>query len=208
MNKEYDRYADLARKGDIPAGFDQWELATQTGLNVAHVAVMYGQLPADFDQWGLSDIWGSTVAHEAAEHGHLPADFDQWSLAKNDGWTVAHAAAKHGHLPVNFNDWALADNMGCTVAHAAARKFLPPTFNQWAMTERTMGWTVLRHLLMFGRDSKCYAEFLAKWDKEKPACESEIDWDVFKNELPEIYTKRTIALSMKSEVSDDVEIML
>jgi hypothetical protein len=43
---------------------------------------------------------------------------------------------------------------------------------------------------------------------EKPACESEMDWDAFKNELPEIYAKHTITLSMESEVSDDVRILL
>ncbi len=74
-----------------------------------------GTLPADFDNWELTDDRGQSVAHVAATHGHLPKDFDQWGIATPSGFTVAHTAAVHGHLPEDFDQWEMTDNEGATV---------------------------------------------------------------------------------------------
>jgi hypothetical protein len=85
-----------------------------------HVKAMSGNLPDGFDQWELANSKGRTVAHVAACYGHLPADFNRWELADKRGWTVAHEAAAYGHLPADFNRWELADKRGRTVAEVAA----------------------------------------------------------------------------------------
>ena len=54
---------------------------------------MLGALPEGFDQWGLANERGLTVAHWAAIFCHLPEGFSQWGLADNDGTTVADVAA-------------------------------------------------------------------------------------------------------------------
>ena len=74
-----------------------------------------GNLPADFDNWSLTDDRGRPVAHVAATHGHLPAGFDQWEIASQTGYTVAHVAAINGHLPDDFDQWYLTDHGEVTV---------------------------------------------------------------------------------------------
>jgi hypothetical protein len=134
----------------------------------------HGTLPADFDQWGLTDENGWTVAHTAAwEGGLLPAGFEQWSLAGKEGWTVAHVAAMNDILPADFDQWGLADDK-----------------------ERT----VLRQLLL---SSTRLDKYVARWGKEKPLCKTEVDWRIFKKELPEIYQKYSISECMLD--ADDQE---
>jgi hypothetical protein len=106
----------LAREGELPDGFYQWDLANNNGFTVAHEAAFSGYLPCDFDQWDMTNNSGWTVAHMAAEGGNLPCDFDQWKLTTYSGWTVAHSAAESGHLPCDFDQWGLIDNTGTTVA--------------------------------------------------------------------------------------------
>ena len=65
---------------NLPADFDQWDLATPSGWTVAHEAAQWGCLPDGFDQWALVDDRGRTVASVAAEHGYLPEEFDQADL--------------------------------------------------------------------------------------------------------------------------------
>ena len=57
-----------------------------------------GYLPADFDQWDLADEDGMTVAHTAAKSGHLPPDFDRWDLADKRGQTVREVAERRLHI--------------------------------------------------------------------------------------------------------------
>ena len=85
-----------------------------------HLKAMSGNLPDGFDQWELANSKGRTVAHVAACYGHLPPSFDRWDLADSRGWTVAHEAAAYGHLPPGFDRWDLADKRGRTVAEVAA----------------------------------------------------------------------------------------
>jgi hypothetical protein len=147
---------------DIPADFDQWDLADEDGRTVAHRAALHGHLPASFSQWSIVDEHsGQTVAHVAVMCGWLPADFDQWGLTDDDGWTVAHEAAHYGRLPVSFSQWSLNDSRGLTV---------------------------LGQLLIAAKSNK----FVSRWREERPLCKTDADWIVFKKELPEIYQKYTI----------------
>jgi hypothetical protein len=115
VSKKYDKHAELAKDGTLPADFNQWGLADKYGWTIAHVAAAHGHLPEDFKQWGLTNKNGRTVAHSAARHGHLPSDFSRWGIADDSGWTVAHEAAEHGHLPASFSQWGLLDSKGLSV---------------------------------------------------------------------------------------------
>jgi hypothetical protein len=153
--------------------------------------VMEGTLPSDFNQWELADLSGWTVAHTAAKHGTFPASFSQWGLADKNGWTVAHNAALRGNLPVLGPDsdlWVLADKNGWTVAHAAAGQgLLPEDFDQWGLTDNG-GMTVLSCLSL----SAHLDMYMPRWEKEEPLWKADVDWSVFKKELPEIYQKYAI----------------
>jgi len=46
-------------------------LATAKGWTVAHEAASNGELPAGFDRWELADSSGRTVAHVAASKRQL-----------------------------------------------------------------------------------------------------------------------------------------
>jgi hypothetical protein len=119
----------------------------------------------------------------------LPIDFDQWDLADDNGWTVAHCATSHGCLPVDFKQWDVADRDGWTVAHSAAViGCLPDDFGQWGLIDSN-GLSVLRRFLQ--RDAVS-DKFMERWRAEKPLCKSETDWEVFKVELPEVYSKYTV----------------
>jgi ankyrin repeat protein len=123
MSAKYDKYADQARKGNLPIDFDQWGSAKNDGWTVAHVAAGEGGLPSDFDQWDLANKLGETVAHVAAENGNLPLDFDRWMLANRIGWTVAHSMTRHNKYIDFLNRagaWSAANKNGWTVAHSAA----------------------------------------------------------------------------------------
>jgi hypothetical protein len=135
-----------------------------------------------------------------AQTGALPADFDQLELANKNGWTVAHTAALHGHLPVEFNMWDMSNNGGWTVAHAAVTAgigLLPEDFNQWGLANNE-GLTVLRHFLL----NNCSEQHEAMWEKERPLCRTDADWEVFKKELPEIYQKYAISDHMLDADND------
>lgn len=126
----------MAEDGDLPAGFDQWDLADDFGQTVAHVAAESGTLPKDFNKWDLANNEGWTVAHTAAMAGTLPADFKDWDLADNVGWTVAHEVVYNTHPPKGFDQWGLKDGDGATVAHVAAMyDHLPKDFNQWKLKD-------------------------------------------------------------------------
>jgi hypothetical protein len=172
MSKEYDEYERLARAGALPADFDQWDLADADGMTVAQVAAMYGHLPADFDQWGLANGNGWTVAHSTARWSHLPAHFGQWDLTDRDGQAVAHVAARHGFLPVSFSQWSLVDNGGLTVLGQ-----------------------LLSNITRLDK-------YVARWEKERPLCKTDVDWMVFKKELPEIYQKYSISECMLDTDND------
>jgi hypothetical protein len=136
---------------------------------------------------------------EQAVNGTLPADFDHWDLANGDGQTLAHLAAYYSRLPVDFSQWHLANSRrGWAVAHeATATGCLPDNFDQWGLTSR--GMSVLHYLLtQIGADADLLIRFNTMWDTEKPLCKTEADWDVFKVELPEIYSKYVIG-----EIFDD-----
>jgi hypothetical protein len=170
MSKEYDEYEKLAKVGMLPADFDQWQLADMQGWTVAHIAALYRHLPDNFKQWGLAS-------------------------ADNDGWTVAHVAAMINTLPVlgpwKFTQWDLADDNGWTVAHeAACRGNLPADFSQWGLANND-GLTVLRRLLLNTTN-----KYVDRWEKERPLCETDVDWGAFKIELPEIYQKYIISEHM------------
>jgi hypothetical protein len=141
------------------------------------------------------------VAHVAAMHGHLPADFDQWDIASKDGYTVAHVAAQGGYLPEGFDQWGMADSTGWAVAHTAAyHELLPVNFSQWGLVDNDGMMTVLRRLLLGGQSD----EYLSRWEKGKPLCKADTDWEVFKTELPEIYQKYSISECML-DVDNDQE---
>jgi hypothetical protein len=140
-----------------------------------------GTLAADFDQWDLANGAGWTVAHEAAQWGNLPADFDQWDSADYIGVTVAHSAAVFGNLPISFGRWGLVNNKGISVLRlyldkAASRRFV----DDWS------------------------TKVIRKWAVEKPLCETEADWEVFKTELPEIYSKHSILENMHNGTAADI----
>jgi hypothetical protein len=134
-----------------------------------------GLLPLNFKDWGLAGEFGRTVAHVAAEYRHLPAGFKQWDLADEDGKTVAHVEARYGRLPANFSQWSIAD-----------------------LEEKT----VLRTVCDCWDDSRSVAymeKIMKRWEKERPLCKTDADWEVFKKELPEIYHKYAV-----NEVMPDV----
>jgi hypothetical protein len=124
-----------------------------------------------------------------AQEGNLSADSSQWSLIDGDGWTVAHTAAAQGCLPIDFIQWDPTDDeFGWTVGHTAATDgHLPADFDQWGLADND-GLTILSQLLLFPHLDK----HLSRWERERPLCRADADWDVFKKELPEIYTKYTV----------------
>ncbi len=180
---------ELARNGQLPKGFDRWDMRDEHGNTVAHKAAMHGMLPPDFDQWELVDNEGWTVAHEAAcqtpihggvtqwtladpsdftvahaaaEYGHLPDDFTDWSMADKNGCTVAHIAALYGHLPVGFTQWDLADSTGWSVAHSAVRGgFLPGDFSQFDIADNA-GWTVAHEIVT--SEPSLLPEHFSQWE--------------------------------------------
>jgi hypothetical protein len=104
MSDDYAMYEELAKKGTLPADFDQWELANEYNWTVAHVAAGYGHLPAGFSQWDITTKSGWTVAHVAASMGHLPtdlADFAYWDLTDYSGKTVSQLA------PETYKRWQI-----------------------------------------------------------------------------------------------------
>jgi hypothetical protein len=165
MSNEYAKHVRLARFGELPSGFNRWELA-ERGETVAHVAAMFGTLPDDFDQWGLAGNDGRTVAHEAARAKCLPSSFFQWGLTDNDGVSVAHTAAYNGILPCSFDQWGARTDSGMSVLNCFIRG---------------------------SRHSEVAKKLLVEWIEDKPACRTDADWSVFKEELPEIYARHTIA---------------
>ncbi len=67
----------LTPHGRLPDGFSYWETCDlEDGHTVAHVAARRGDLPADFDRWDLADDDGWTVAQEAARSGTLSDDIN------------------------------------------------------------------------------------------------------------------------------------
>jgi hypothetical protein len=167
-----------------PTGFKQWGLADSSGWTVAHCAAAYGHLPADFDQWELADERGRTVAHHAAWHGRLPVGFDRWDIADSTGWSIAHEAAKRGHLPADFNLWGMLDSQGVTVLRVVLDCMGRSTGNRAGFS---------------------YLEAISKrWDKEKPLCETDADWEVFKQELPEVYYKHAVNEVMSDASCDGI----
>jgi hypothetical protein len=127
-----------------------------------------------------------------AKEGALPADFNQWDLVGNDGWTIAHESAMRGTIPASFSYWgALGGVRGWTVAHIAANhQNLPDDFNQWSIADKD-GLTVLGHIL---RDLHTQSDkYMTRWEKERPLCRTEADWDTFKTELPDVYQKYSIS---------------
>jgi|GEM_PF-1912106 len=132
-----------AVNGNLPQGFNKWDLKDNKSKTVAHVAAEHGNLPEDFDwkRYGLMrDNEGRTVYHAAAEGGCLPEWFHEWNMADEDGWTVAHFAAYHVNIPEHF-DWQrfgrMRDNIyGETVYHeAASSKCLPQWFDEWDIAD-------------------------------------------------------------------------
>jgi hypothetical protein len=106
--------------------------------------------------------------------GNLPADFDQWDMAGMGGWTLAHCAANR------------------------RRNRLPVTFDQWGLTDDS-GLSVLKYLLSNKADYISAA--LVGWAEKKPLCREDVDWEVFKKELPEIYQKYTVDEAFDDEVN-------
>jgi hypothetical protein len=85
----------------------------------------------------------------------------------------------------------LADESGWTVAHSAADEgLLPEDFDQWGLTDKG-GVSVLSCLLHTLGE-------LARWDTSRPLCKTAADWEVFKKELPEVYSKYSIQDIMPS----------
>jgi hypothetical protein len=143
-----------------------------------------GDLPADFDQWGLADENGWTVAHTAALHGHLPVGFNMWDMSNNGGWTVAHAAVTAG--------------IGsCPVIVSAQEVLLPENFDRWGLTDGNDK-TVLSCI----SSGIQLDEYVTRWEKERPLCKTDADWEVFKKELPEIYQKYAISDHMLDADND------
>jgi hypothetical protein len=87
----YYKYKAMAQDGTLPRDFKEWQLA-ENNWTVGHEAARYSNLPASFDQWQLATQDGWTVAHEAARRGCLPADFDQWDLTDTYGTKVSDLA--------------------------------------------------------------------------------------------------------------------
>jgi hypothetical protein len=182
----------------------------QLSYESAHTLLVVGKLPVEFKQWGLVNKNGWTIAHQAAFGGRLPVEFKQWDMANTNGWTVAHVVvAIHRHLPADFNQWDLADKNGWTVAHeAASYGQLPANFSQWGIADK--GVTVLGILKCNGMlgSNNHFRRIMQHWDKEKPLCRTNADWEVFKQELPEVYYKYAIDETMVvcDEVSNGVMI--
>jgi hypothetical protein len=57
----YAEIAEMAMDGTLPPGFDDWELADDSGWTVAHAAALHGALPPGFDKWDLVDKNGVSV---------------------------------------------------------------------------------------------------------------------------------------------------
>jgi hypothetical protein len=119
---ENDEVIASARAGTLPLGFDLWDMASEDGRSVAHIAAQNGTLPAGFNSWNIADDEGWTVAHAAARAGKLPLNFDTWDLRTKRGVTVAHVLAETGKIPKGFMHWELADNLGRTVAQVFASR--------------------------------------------------------------------------------------
>jgi len=79
LTDTYEDYAQQAFEGNLPEGFNQWDLSDEEGFTVAHAAAIGGNnLPEGFNQWGMRDSEGFTVADVVRWMGHLPEGFDQW----------------------------------------------------------------------------------------------------------------------------------
>jgi hypothetical protein len=84
------------------------------------------------------------------------------------------------------------------------RYILPADFDQWGLVDGD-GVSVLgRFLQRHGVPDK----FMERWRAEKPLCESEADWEVFKVELPEIYSRYNIVESFDASFDAASESML
>lgn len=126
MYRAIDEAERRAEKNLTPPDSPDWSLGEGLGegLTVAHTAAAARLLPAGFDNWGIASRTGWTVAHEAARAGRLPDDFSSWTLRDRlNNLTVAHVAADYGHLPCDFADrhpdiLELADDEGRTVRDA------------------------------------------------------------------------------------------
>jgi hypothetical protein len=163
------------------------------------IAMYGGSRPLSDKEWAMADTDGRTIAHIAASYGNLPDDFELWGLADKDGVTVAHTAVIFKQLPDAFNQWDLGNNFGTSVGIAAAwHNRLPSTFDQWGMVSNFNGHlvTILRITVDMHK-----AEFVAKWEKERPLCRTEADWNTFRCVLPEIYLKYSV-----EDVMGDVEV--
>jgi hypothetical protein len=65
---------------------------------------------------------------------------------------------------------------------------LPEDFDQWGLTDEN-GKTVLSYI----SSGIQLDEYVTRWEKKRPLCKTDADWEVFKQELPEIYQKYTIS---------------
>lgn len=132
---ERKRIFELAEAGQLPKGFDQWDMPDLfvKGRVLAFATFTYGHGPGpEFTRWDMRDGQGRTMAHYAATHGKLPEGFDRWLLADNEGWNVAHEYAYRHVLPAEFPYWAVTDSRDQAVAYIAAmRGNLPPDFHRW-----------------------------------------------------------------------------
>jgi hypothetical protein len=98
----YHEYAELAIYGNLPIGFNQWDLADENGWTVAEGSY----LPADFDRWELANNKGWTVAHAAASWGWLPDNFDQLGLTDKDGLTILDSLLlSRDNLAAHMSRW-------------------------------------------------------------------------------------------------------
>jgi hypothetical protein len=175
----YKEACTLVTTGGLPAGFSQWTIANKHGWTVAHVAASFGMLPHNFDRWDIVNKYAWSVAHEAVEHSSLPESFSQWGLPTEEGWTVAHEAAVWGRLPDNFSQWGRMDSQETTVLRTVRK-----------CKDGLLSISYLRRIM-------------ERWDKEKPLCRTDADWEVFKKELPEIYYKYAVKKSIP-DVCDEV----
>jgi hypothetical protein len=88
---------------------------------------------------------------------------------------------------------------------AASSGHLSANFSQWGKVVGLQRVTVLRLVLdedrsvANGDDIRFLEEIMRRWDKEKPLCETDADWEVFKQELPEVYCRYAV-----NEVMPDV----
>jgi len=132
---ERKRIFELAESGQLPKGFDQWDMPdlSVSGRTLAFATFANGHGPGpEFTRWNMRDGQGRTMAHYAALHGKLPVDFDHWLLTDPDSWSVAHEYAYRNVLPAEFPYWAVTDARGQAVAYIAALKGnLPPDFYRW-----------------------------------------------------------------------------